>query len=127
MNRKNISSGGKWEDIVGYSRAVRTGNMIFVAGTTSQSDNSIVGINDPYTQSIYILKKIEAAIKEAGGQLKDIVSTRIFVTNISNREEIGRAHGEFFKDIKPVATMVEVSSLINPGLLVELEAIAMVQ
>ncbi|MBU1013113.1 MAG: RidA family protein [Bacteroidetes bacterium] len=127
MDRKNISSGGKWENIVGYSRAVRAGNMIFIAGTTAHSDNSIVGINDPYTQSIYILKKIEAAIIEAGGQLKNVVCTRMFVTDISNWEEIGRAHGEFFKDIKPVATMVQVSSLIDPGLLVEIEAIAVVQ
>jgi len=127
MDRKNISSGGKWENIVGYSRAVRAGNMIFVAGTTAHSDNGIVGVNDPYTQSIYILKRIEAAINEAGGRLKDVVSTRMFVTDISNWEEIGRAHGEFFKDIKPVATMVEVSALIDPGLLVEIEAIAVVQ
>lgn len=127
MIRKNISSGGKWEDIVGYLRAVRTGSMIFVAGTTAHSDNGIVGINDPYAQTVYILKRIEIAIKEAGGQLKDVVSTRMFVTNISNWEEVGRAHGEFFKDIKPVATMVEVSSLIDPGLLVEIEAIAVVQ
>ena len=127
MKRKNIPSGGKWEDIVGYSRAVRVGNMIFVAGTTAHSDVSIIGINDPYTQSMYILNKIESAIKDAGGQLKDVVSTRMFVTNISNWEEIGRAHGEFFKNIKPVATMVEVSSLIDPGLLVEIEAIAVVQ
>ncbi|PKP33673.1 MAG: hypothetical protein CVU00_10435 [Bacteroidetes bacterium HGW-Bacteroidetes-17] len=126
MDRLNIASGGKWEDIVGYSRAVRAGNMIFVAGTTAYSDNGIVGINDPYTQAVYIFKKIESAINEAGGQLKDVVSTRMFVTDISNWEEVGKAHGEFFKDIKPVATMVEVSSLIDPGLLVEIEAIAVV-
>ncbi len=126
MERKNISSGGKWEDIVGYSRAVRKGNMIFVAGTTAHSEKGVIAENDAYAQTIFILKKIESTIIEAGGQLSDVVSTRMFVTNISNWEDIGRAHGEFFSKIKPAATMVEVSKLIEPELLVEIEAIAMI-
>ncbi len=125
MERKNISSGGKWEDIVGYSRAVRKGNMIFVAGTTAHSVDGVICKKDAYAQTVFTLKKIEKAIIEAGAQLSDIVSTRIYVTNISDWEEIGRAHGEFFNKIKPAATMVEVSKLIEPELLVEIEAIAM--
>jgi enamine deaminase RidA (YjgF/YER057c/UK114 family) len=126
MERKNISSGGKWEDLVGYSRAVRKGNMIFVAGTTAHSEDAVVGKKDAYAQTIFILKRIEDAIIEAGGKLSDVVSTRIFVTNISDWEDIGRAHGEFFSKIKPAATMVEVSKLIDPELLVEIEAVAMI-
>ena len=126
MERLNISSGGKWDDIVGYSRAVKKGNMIFVAGTTAHGDEGAVGKNDAYAQSVYILKKIEKAIIKAGGKMTDVVSTRMFVTNISDWEKVGRAHGEFFKNIKPAATMVEVSKLIDPELLVEIEAVAMI-
>lgn len=125
MDRVNISSGGKWEDTVGYSRAVKKGNMIFVAGTTAHGDKGVIGKNDAYTQTFYILKKIEESITEAGGKLSDVVSTRMFVTDIANWETVGRAHGEFFKSIKPIATMVEVSKLIDPELLVEIEAVAM--
>lgn len=125
MQRKNISSGGKWEDVVGYSRAVKVGNMVFVAGTTAHSIDRVIGKNDAYTQSIYILKKIEKALTEADANICDVVQTRIYVKNISqNSEAVGRAHGEFFKNIKPASTMIEVSSLIEPNLLVEIELIA---
>lgn len=125
MHRKNISSGGKWEDVVGYSRAVKVGNMVFVAGTTAHSIDGVIGENDAYTQSIYILKKIEKALTEADASMTDVVQTRIYVKNISqNSEAVGRAHGEFFKNIKPASTMIEVSSLIEPNLLVEIELIA---
>jgi len=123
--RINISSGAKWEDIVGYSRAVRVGNMIEVAGTTAVDERSeIVGVNNPYEQTKYILAKIESALIEAGASMKDVVRTRMFVTDISKWEEIGKAHGEFFKEIKPAASMVEVKGLINPELLVEIEVTA---
>jgi enamine deaminase RidA (YjgF/YER057c/UK114 family) len=123
--RINISSGAKWEDIVGYSRAVRVGNMIEVAGTTAVDERGeIVGVNNPYEQTKYILAKIEKALIEAGASMKDVVRTRIFVTDISKWEEIGKAHGEFFKEIKPAASMIEVKGLINPELLVEIEVTA---
>ena len=126
MNKRiNISSGAKWEDIVGYSRAVRIGNMIEVAGTTAVDENGqVVGLNDPGGQTKFILSKIEKALTAAGASLKDVVRTRMFVTNIADWETIGRAHGLYFKDIKPVATMVEVKSLISPELLIEIEATA---
>jgi len=123
--RINISSGAKWEDIVGYSRAVRVGNMIEVAGTTAVDERGeIVGLNNPYEQTKYILAKIEKALIEAGASMKDVVRTRMFVTDISKWEEIGRAHGEFFKAIKPAASMIEVKGLISPGLIVEIEVTA---
>ncbi|MBL0343758.1 RidA family protein [Candidatus Villigracilis affinis] len=123
--RINISSGAKWEDIVGYSRAVRVGNMIEVAGTTAVDERGeIVGVNNPYEQTKYILAKIESALIEAGASMKDVVRTRMFVTDISKWEEIGKAHGEFFKEIKPAASMIEVKGLINPELLVEIEVTA---
>ena len=123
--RINISSGAKWEDIVGYSRAVRVGNMIEVAGTTAVDERGeIVGVNNPYEQTKYILAKIEKALTEAGASMKDVVRTRMFVTDISKWEEIGKAHGEFFKEIKPAASMIEVKGLINPELLVEIEVTA---
>lgn len=123
--RINISSGAKWEDIVGYSRAVRVGNMIEVAGTTAVDERGeIVGVNDPYEQTKYILAKIESALIEAGASMKDVVRARMFVTDISKWEEIGKAHGEFFKDIKPAASMIEVKGLINPELLIEIEITA---
>ena len=123
--RLNISSGAKWEDIVGYSRAVRMGNVIEVAGTTAVDENGqVVGLNDPYEQTRFILSKIEKALTQAGVTMKDVVRTRMFVTDMSQWEEIGKAHGLYFKDIKPAATMVEVKSLISQELLVEIEATA---
>ena len=125
--RIKISSGAKWEDIVGYSRAVRVGNMIEVAGTTAVDERGeIVGLNNPYEQTKYILVKIEKALIEAGASMKDVVRTRMFVTDISKWEEIGKAHGEFFRAIKPAASMIEVKGLINPDLLVEIEVTAIV-
>lgn len=126
MKRKNISSGAPWEDIVGYSRAVRVGNIVEVAGTTAMKDGQVVGKGDAYAQTIQIFKIIENALNEAGATMENVVRTRMFVTDISLWEEVGRAHGEFFKNIKPAATMVEISGLINPDLLVEIEATAVV-
>ncbi len=124
--RKNISSGAKWEDVVGYSRAVRIGNVIEVAGTTATDGERVVGTQDAYAQTIFILKKIEKALQDAGAAISDVVRTRMFVTNIGDWEAIGTAHGEFFKTIKPAATMVEVSRLIDDELLVEIEVTAIV-
>ena len=126
--RVNISSGVKWEDIIGYSRAVKIGNVIEVAGTTAlDEEGSLVGPDDPYEQTRYIITKIEKALISAGAVLTDIVRTRIFTTDISRWEEIGRAHGEFFRDIKPASTMVEVRSLINSAMLVEIEVTVIIQ
>ena len=123
--RLNISSGAKWEDIIGYSRAVKIGNVIEVAGTTALGENGeIVGINGPYQQTKFIFAKIEKALASADATLKDVVWTRMFVTDINHWEEIGRAHGEYFREIKPASTMVEVKSLINPEMLVEIEVTA---
>ena len=124
--RVNISSGAKWEEIVGYSRAVRIGNVIEVSGTTAVDENDVVGKGDAYEQTKFILSKIETALNQAGAVLDDVIRTRIFVTDISKWEEIGKAHGEFFKDIKPATSMVEVRALIEPELLVEIEATAIV-
>jgi len=121
----NIASGAKWEDIVGYSRAVRIGNIVEVAGTTAvDEDGNVVGGNNPGEQTHFILAKIEKALIAAGATLKDVVRTRMFVTNIADWEKIGRVHGVYFRDIKPVATMVEVKSLISAELLIEIEATA---
>lgn len=126
-HRQNISSGAKWEDIVGYSRAVRIGNVVEVAGTTAVSESGeVVGTDNPYEQTHFILSKIEKALLAAGATMQDVVRTRLFVTNINQWQEIGRAHGEWFKAVKPAATMVEVSALISPELLVEIEVTAVI-
>jgi enamine deaminase RidA (YjgF/YER057c/UK114 family) len=123
LERKKISSGAKWESIVGYSRAVKVGNRIYVTGTTALgSDGEIVGIDDAYEQAKQCLRNIESAVKRLGAGLEHVVRTRMFVTDISRWEEFGRAHGEFFRDIMPATTMVEVSRLIDPRMLIEIEA-----
>ena len=120
--RKNFSSGAPWESVVGYSRAVRIGNHIWVSGTTATDENGkVVGAGDAEAQTRYVLLKIERALHEAGASLANVVRTRMFVTDISLWEKIGRVHGEFFADVRPAATMVEVSKLIEPGHLVEIE------
>jgi enamine deaminase RidA (YjgF/YER057c/UK114 family) len=124
MKRTVYSSGAKWENIVGYSRAVQVGDHIEVAGTVASDDNGVVAQGDAYGQAKFIIQKISSALEKAGFSLKDVVRTRMFVTDISRWEEIGKAHGEFFKDIKPATSMIEVKGLIDPGYLIEIEATA---
>jgi len=124
MMRTNYSTGAKWEDIVGYCRAVKIGNTLEVSGTVATDGNQVMAKGDFYGQTKFIIQKIETVLKQAGFELKDVVRTRIFVTDISKWEAVGKAHGEFFKDIKPVTSMVEVSALIDPDYLVEIEVSA---
>jgi enamine deaminase RidA (YjgF/YER057c/UK114 family) len=127
MERINYSSGAKWEDIVGYSRAVKIGNTIEITGTVAvDANNELVGKNDAYAQTRFIIEKIEAVLKRAGASLSDVVRTRMFVTDISRWEEYGRAHGEFFSTIKPCTSMIEVKGLIDPEYLIEIEATAII-
>jgi enamine deaminase RidA (YjgF/YER057c/UK114 family) len=128
MARTNYSSGAKWEDVVGYSRAVRVGNVIEVTGTVAvDDDGEVIGSEDHYEQTRFVIKKIEKVLARAGASLKDVVRTRMFVTDISKWEEYGRAHGEFFKEIKPCTSMIEVSALIDPAFLIEIEATAILE
>ena len=127
MSRKNISTGSKWEPIIGYSRAVRMGNVIFVSGTTAtDASGAIVGPNDPAAQTRQCFRNIEAALKQAGATLKDVVRTRLYVTDISQWEAYGRVHGEIFGDVRPATAMVEVSKLISPEMMVEIEVDAVI-
>ena len=125
-SRKLFSSGAPWEDIVGYSRAVQVGNVIEISGTTASDGDKIVGQGDLYAQTVFILEKIKKVLEQAGSRIEDVIRTRMFVTNIAEWEKAARAHSQFFKDIKPATTMVQVSKLINDELLIEIEATAII-
>ncbi len=124
--RQNISSGSPWEEVIGYSRAVKIGNVVEISGTTASSDDGIVGKNDLYAQTKFILEKVNTVLAEAGATMQNVVRTRMFLTNIKDWEQAAKAHGEFFKDIKPVTTMVEVSNLIDADMLIEIEVSAII-
>jgi enamine deaminase RidA (YjgF/YER057c/UK114 family) len=127
IQRQNISSGSTWEPIIGYSRAVRMGNVVQVSGTTaSGADGNLVGIGDPYAQTVQVLKNIQAALEQAGATAQDVVRTRIYLTNMDQWQEIAKAHGEVFGEIRPATVILEVSRLISPDMLVEIEAEAIV-